>query len=366
MKNKIYYKPGPQSENLGDALINREAVKNISVYGELVLLAKNLPTEYVSTIISDTSSKVSQNGIIEVFQDLLRNLIDNKEKRTIYLCLPPGHIKKEGIKALFSGIKLLVFSVFFRLLGGRITRLGHSIHGQSKFNGFLESVFSRLTIAYGVRDLTSLEYCKRFNFRNFFYFPDFAWGANLSSNDKVIKNNIVISLRSNSHGEVHNENYLERHILRLKEIIKLIDKSQYKIIISYQVDFDEDAAKQVFLCLSTENMEIELIDKCLNLNDAEKLYESAEYVFSNRLHVLMLAGLYGSVPVALINKNDNEKIKSLFNNARLGSCLIEVNESCTENFSRIHKNKNELKFNFEKESDKNRILISESIQKIFS
>jgi polysaccharide pyruvyl transferase WcaK-like protein len=55
-------------------------------------------------------------------------------------------------------------------------------------------------------------------------------------------------------------------------------------------------------------------------------YANVDYVFSNRLHVLLLALRAGVTPIALVRRGSNAKIRGLFSDMGLASHCFDVDE----------------------------------------
>ena len=356
MNNIIFYRPGPQSENAGDVLINREAVKLMLRYGKVIILSKGLPKKYIDEISSGEAVSINKgfsNVIFTALKSLFGSATEDKNN-TIYFCLPPGHLRKEGRHSLISAFRILAFLLPFWVLRGRVFRLGHSIEGRAWLNGFLESLISRLCRIYGVRDEISLAYCDYFKFKNYRYFPDFSWALSTLSKQSDEKNDIVVlSFRSNKHGRLDQEEYLNEHIGYLRNMVVTEGYKHYKYIVSYQVGFDKAAAERIFMSLKLL-CNIEMIPDRLDVEDARKLYAEARYVFSNRLHVLMLAGFSGALPIALIKGRDHIKINSLFIDSNIQDCLIDVEANTLDRLAYTVEKTDELMKSFNAAAKKNK------------
>src|SRR5690606_7270723 len=93
-------------------------------------------------------------------------------------------------------------------------------------------------------------------------------------------------------------------------------------VLSYRVDFDRDINKDLRERIKG-HASVEFRDGTLTLDEALKLYASAGVVISNRLHVLLVAILAGSIPVALTDLETHAKITDLFRDNGLDEYLVD-------------------------------------------
>ena len=55
-----------------------------------------------------------------------------------------------------------------------------------------------------------------------------------------------------------------------------------------------------------------------------EVYSSAGLVFSNRLHILLLGVLYGGIPFAVIDADEQQKISGMFNDMQFNHLIVDV------------------------------------------
>jgi hypothetical protein len=328
MKNIFYFRPGVQHENTGDALINMCAVRCLLQYGEVTVLRSGMPDNYLSQIRAP-DSKILDGGEIKGILTLMKLSFcqwagGRGQKCRYYYVLPPGHVQRDGIKPAVVSIKNVIVAFFLKLFSVSVCRFGVSLNGKSALNGYIESFLSRFMLCYGLRDSASLAYAEKYSFRNAVGFPDFAWvyesGASSPNVDE--RQGLVLSFRANASGRKFVDNYLNEHIAWIKNLISSPSFAE-RIYLSYQVEFDKVACYKIRDELESENP-FHFIDKKLSVIDAFALYSSVRLVISNRLHVLILAGIAGAIPLALIRENDNIKIKSLFDGVGLSDFVLTL------------------------------------------
>ena len=88
----------------------------------------------------------------------------------------------------------------------------------------------------------------------------------------------------------------------LDEIVGLVCQTlSYNLVISYQVDQDRDLCQELMQKYKNA-CKVFLIEERIDLQSAYNLYSGAYMVFSNRLHVLMLAMLSRALPVGVVRE----------------------------------------------------------------
>ena len=79
--------------------------------------------------------------------------------------------------------------------------------------------------------------------------------------------------------------------------------------IIFQVEEDKLFAKVLAKSLKEYNLNV--LSQCIWYDNLDT-YSKYDYVFSNRLHVLLLAAKYGAIPLALISKDLKKKRYQIF------------------------------------------------------
>ena len=121
----------------------------------------------------------------------------------------------------------------------------------------------------------------------------------------------------------HAEDPIAKQVLDALAFLK--GRLDLKIIVAYQVA--EDALFCGYLAgLLRSDYEVEFIDKQMTLDDAREVYRKAAFTMSNRLHSLLLSYKYGCVPIALVDREENMKIVSTFEDCGLGELLINIGD----------------------------------------
>lgn len=192
----------------------------------------------------------------------------------------------------------------------------------------MESIYSRAFYVYGVRDKQSMAKANRFRFSHVRYFPDLAWAyqpniVEVKAPEK--KKRILISFRASQSGTVHNADYFAGIKNYLLALLKHPAFGNYRILVSYQVKYDREAAREL-ADLFHEAFEVELIDTLLSLEEATQLYAGVDLIISNRLHVLLLGSICNTLSVPFINPLENKKIAGIYEDNGLYDMVLDYRD----------------------------------------
>ncbi|MGS2738015.1 polysaccharide pyruvyl transferase family protein [Sinomicrobium sp. M5D2P17] len=344
-KNVFFYRGRTQFENVGDLLINKALLDVLSRYGEVFVDDIDMPKEYLTQLLSGLDKNVKQISKQKItiykwfiFAFLCRNLFNGANK---YVVGVPGHVfnlskqKENGISLKKAASSLL--QTLYKVLGTKYFTIGISL------GPFSEQVKDDYRFKYqgcsflGVRDPQSLAYAKeQLNIDNTILMPDLAWAYDVEkfhpilSDSNTSDNIIVMSFRGALVGKVRDEIYMNK----LKEaLLTVVDVfSGYKFILAYQVEFDKEINREIYQLLQGK-IDVELKDSILSLDDAVSLYSKANYIISNRLHVLLLGLKAGSVPLALTDIANHDKLRELFNNNEMSENLLDMETLSSEDLN---------------------------------
>lgn len=341
--NKIYFNPETQYENTGDLLINKVLVETIGNYGTVYIDDHGKPASFINDLkfphvkkLSEITDKSAKGKLLEELLKVRFSAKKNDEQ--FYYLLIPGHVERKGFADLKKQLKAFANLLLLSALGCKIIRIGVSYGNFATPNKFMEALSSNLYYRLAVRENSSLRFAQNSNFKNVVLTPDLAWGYQSSAQtfqEPFPKKNVVLSFRANAYGTKHDDAYIQPVADRIKYIIKNSDLINSKIIICYQVAFDRQASIQLYNLLKEDFENIELVDKCLNLSEADALYSTAKCLLSNRLHVLMLGIRNDSLSVPLIKKTDNKKIYDIYLDNNMGEQILDLAETPDKNLRQL-------------------------------
>ncbi|MPT30873.1 MAG: polysaccharide pyruvyl transferase family protein [Chryseobacterium sp.] len=358
MKNKIFFLPASQIDNTGDVLINKVLLDELRKHGELIINDQGKPDWFLEEIGGAKSERLSSHTTSKFYDYLKSQMEEMKNECKFFLVVHPGHTSRKGYKSALYGDHGLLYTRFLRRLkknGCQILRFGFSIGPFDWYNTIAELFYTTAYTKYAVRDTESFLLGKKNHFKNIIQMPDLAWSYknNAILNDSEISEPyIVLSFRSNKFGTKHSSEYLKPIIEHLKQILP----KDRKIKIVYQVKFDREPSLEIYESLSKIDDNIELVDEKLDLQAASDLYKKADYIISNRLHVLLLGMVQNTLALPLIIPGDNAKIINIYKDNDLEHYLLSSLDDASKNILKINEiidNKNIYKAELKKIINKN-------------
>ncbi len=335
--NLIFYKPQTQYGNLGDLIINKTLLMKLREYGSLIVDERGVPDWYFKELKITDDERASQyklkfNYLILIFA--LKKLF-NFNSGNVYLVMSPGH--KYGqikLNQLISHLQTVVHLLIFRLIGIRICSFGVSIGPFSQGLKMVEQCKSKLMYFYSVRDSLSEDYAHEIGIAKTERFPDLAWlmqkpkFSNLPVN--MEGDYVIFSFRDYTYGVSQSNSlneiseYKNKLFIRLDKIVDLVcGELSKKLVITYQVSSDHDFC-QVLKDRYKDLYNVAFIERQLDSQSMSALYSRASIVFSNRLHVLIFAMICGSLPIAVVDTANHNKITGIFLDIGLMQLVIDI------------------------------------------
>lgn len=328
----IFYRAQTQYDNLGDLIINRILLNKLKHYGAILVDLRGVPDWYYEQLELTEAERASQYGwkmnYLMFFAAVRSRFSPNPRK--IYLIEPPGHrYGKLSVQQLKNALLSFLYYCIFRLLGVRICTFGVSIGPCAKTPEILEWWRSNLFYFYSLRDSISQNYARRIGVRRVVSFPDLAWLADVPAAAPTSfllpkEDYIIFSFREQTHNLVESSEYQQQLYQTLDAIVAQVCQTwSKKLVISYQVGMDQRFCKHLAERYSSLHT-VQFVEERVDLDSMQQVYGGAFMVFSNRLHVLMLAMLYGAIPIAVIDKMNHHKIMGIFQDADLKPLLLDV------------------------------------------
>lgn len=372
MRNRAYFVPAGQVENLGDQLINMATLDAMRSHAEIVVDDLDAPGWFVDAITRQGDVRFSSIAKRRFFLSLAKKVVGERlrgETVRNFIVLPPGHTSRRGARQARAACGRYLRLLCLRLLGCRIVRAGFSIGPFDRLNAIVESAASRVIGFYGLRDQASLAIARRYRFADPQYFPDLAWsGPFVRSSRNHAEGPVVLSFRSNAFGQVHSSRYLAPIRQRLRQLLESPLLHGRRIVVAYQVQADAQAARELFEDLRDAGHPVELLADRLDLARARELYGGAFCVLSNRLHVLLMAAQSGGLPIALVQAGDNDKITSMLADNGLEGLALRLDADPTadlETLNRILDDRVVVMERIERVRCENARRISEGIAAVF-
>lgn len=355
--NLIFCRVRLHRENLGDVLITGLLLEKLRKYGRLIVSSQK-PHNF-----QYDSSKLLEDESIESYDRSFNYLLllagwkalFSGNKLNVYLFESPGH--RFGDRTLFQAknhILEALHSAIFKIIGIKICSLGTSIGPFSKTLETLESLRAQMMYCYSVRDSRSQNYAHRLGISKVAYFPDMAWFLEASpgrvnvsletpeQNEpklQILKNQdkeyVILSFRETTHRLSNSSDYEDRLFQVLDRIVSIARDSDKKLMLTYQVAADRQFC-QVIYDRYYEKFDIEILENQINSRSMYEIYSRASFVFTNRLHVFMFSMGCGTLPIAVIDEENHDKITGILKDANLQDLIIDIQKGAIEAESSLH------------------------------
>lgn len=325
---KVFYSAFTCIGNVGDFIINKYQIEEYSKYCDVFVDFTGMPDAFRDGIIDDNNPRVHDfvktYGVSYRGRHMFRVLSLLRSEGFTHFTKSPGPYAVISFPfPLF--LKRLLGAVGYwcaRRNGMKVFAMGIDLNLAS-----LPCWLRKLNVKYfncyhllGVRSISNKD--KMIPYIPFVeYCPDMAFlCSNLEKPTKNIRKKIAISFRS-----VDNINVL---LESLRYICFYFSKRGYKIDIIYQVQEDYGFCKKLndMLMEFHPSFREEMISfKTINS------YVCYDYVFSNRLHVLLMAIMHGGIPFAIVSNDIREqKIMNIWESVFDGGFCMHMNDSLTK------------------------------------
>jgi polysaccharide pyruvyl transferase WcaK-like protein len=194
----------------------------------------------------------------------------------------------------------------------------------------ISKVRAKLTSYLYVRDKGSFNYLKSHNFRLAGVFPDLAFylygGENIHVRSiSADKQKACFSFRFDS----DNENSKENVKAFIMSVVKRGIESDSYVFISQVKRDDVHMVQLAEWFLSATGFKADVVLCSESIEDMMALYSGCHTVYSNRLHVLLLSGFSGAMPVAVIDMKLNKKVADLYQDIGIEGLIVDIHQSLT-------------------------------------
>lgn len=313
----FFYSAKTQFSNAGDALINRELISLLRERGSIVAISGGAPAKFLAEIDLRENEVISGKEV----QLILRALLNRLKGNCVYLIQTPGDIGPGG--GAGPAIVRAVLVPMLAMFGIRIIHIGASLSETSGIKLALLAWRSSFMQHTGLRDRRSLDTATKWKFRNVNYFPDLAFNVEsfpqyqeYMEDERPKGLRLALSFRGDKFSLQQQDAILA--VLQ-KSIAKLPLVSSVKVVV--QVDMDLSFAHRIKGALARWDPELV---HTLSIETLRGLYSMTDVVLTNRLHVLLLAGLSGAAPFAMVDAVRNKKIVGLLEGLGLEDLLCDV------------------------------------------
>lgn len=361
---KIFYSAYTCKGNIGDLLINKYQIEEYSKYGDVYVDLSGMPDSFRDVIIDNKNTHV--HDFVKTYRLTYRG---KNMFRVLWLLRREGftHFTKSPGPYAVLTLPLKVFLKrllgafgywFARKLGMKVFALGVDVNFENcsfllkKLNVRYFKVYNLL----GVRSKFNENVLLKKNINSAVYCPDMAF---LCSDFKKFNNNIRKKIAL-SFRKVENVSNL---LLILKSTCSYFKELGYDIEVLYQVEEDKNFCKE--LSESLAEYSVVYIDNMLTFEKLKE-YEKYDYVFSNRLHVLLMGVMHGAIPFAIVSRDRKEKkIIDMWNNVFDSHYYMYLDESPDKIKSFLAEDLNKLKENVYNKALVQNTLCKVQIEKVF-
>jgi polysaccharide pyruvyl transferase WcaK-like protein len=322
----FFFSARTQHENLGDGVISRELIRLAAQQGTVTVYSGGMPAEFLGTIgvqPQDCIHSPYRYGMCMVKEALLWRL--GKRTHPPVLLLNPGGFEG-GVSYAHVPKHLLLIGAyaFMRLIGIRILRVGCSVGPFTPLRCWLERCKARFAYRRSARDDISLDYVKKHGFAEYMYFPDLAFlmprpvrVAEASDAER----RLVLSFRS----EKKRRAYDPAVNAAIQELVGQFG-SGARLSFVTQVSFDSERNANLRQLLDPGLANSEILESSSEPTVSAE-YARATAVFSNRLHVLLLALRQGVPAYAVIDPAVNSKIAGIYRTVGLEDYIVDISKS---------------------------------------
>ena len=340
-KNIIFYKTTANFDNTGEVLIYKSLLELLRQQGKIIVndSAKIQPL-FLNRIGIKDEEKLSNNTSLSFIPAMIFFALKSLFSSTkINFVTGVGEHVVSGYKDILKNIISFFFLLLLRILNVKVIRIGMSMRFSGKFEAWSERLLALVFNYYYVRDSLSLQYCRNAGISKCRLAPDLSWAYVADSPSTISKRYIIFSLRNFA----SKENQFEYATHLTKVVVALIDSilrknPKQQILFTYQVNKDFPFMQQLYEACKDYHTNITLVSDLITLENAQEYYGNSSLVFSNRLHILLLAYKYHALTVGLTDIAEHVKIKGIFEDARLANHLIDINQT----FAKIETNYEKL------------------------
>lgn len=280
------------------------------------------PKSFVETLGLEAISGnvVVKHSFISLFLSVLKAKLD---RRNCFYFLNPGGLgatrtNRQRVSATVYNMILFIF----RMVGVNVCQVGVSYDRLNKFDIKVARFRSKIMSFLFVRDHGSYSYLKDNDFNVSGVYPDLAFFLDsYSAEGESTRQKVGFSYRVDGRSGAT----LDSLKALVKESVNLHGASAEYGFIS-QVDTDDDGMKELKAWFdSNYDLKSDLLCCSTDIEKLRAYYCQCKIIYSNRLHVLLMSGFSGVLPVPVIDPSRNIKIVNLYKSINLESLVVDIN-----------------------------------------
>lgn len=287
---KSYFLCVTQPTNLGDLVINKMLIDELSQYGDVYIDCKNTPDVFSRYLFESPKAinlwekygvSLKTGNIAKWWWFIKKHSID------LYFSSPGpiGMGKKNAISYYFQVVnKLLSFAHVKRY------RVGNCC-SQALTEG--RTLETKGVEAFYLRSKKTVDQLISKGADNVSYIPDLAYLLKKTAQKTEKKKTAILSFR-----EVRKN--IEQFEAWLDDVVSTLLNNGYEVEFYYQVKADENFIKNLYSRYNSQGVKLR---QDMVWFDSLDYYSDKSIVISNRLHSLLVGSVYGALPYAFVDSN---------------------------------------------------------------
>lgn len=318
--NRTYMNIKTQFENVGDALIIRELLRQIASRSQLIVDVSRCPEAFRRSIgVSELpNTTVRAAGFISIAISMLSDRL--RGDVPYYFLIPGGINGEKSTKQYWLAQAGTIGMAIMSTLGARICQTGISYEALGDRHKRLLRRRLRYFYKAMVRDELSLMYARKNRIRADGIVPDLAFGLKPLDGVLAERTKVAFSFRADKSPET-------RDVIasRVLEICQAISQDT-PVLFVVQVARDATFMKNLKRDIETKlERSIEYVEQFSDIDECRLIYSKCTHLFSNRLHGLLLALCSGAKPVPLIDPVLDPKIVGVFEQTGWADLILDAN-----------------------------------------
>lgn len=304
-------------DNLGDLIINKCLIDEISIYKKVYLDTFGVPENFSKYLYEDKSISNSNKDFkigAKNYKHLVLLLLNINRHNIKKYVSTPGPI---SIRNSFKTISIIFIYYLLRFQKVKMFSFGKDISVSNNYMWYLyRNVYSDIYVR-------SIENSRYLNQNNDYvkYMPDLAFLAQNTNKDNNLKKNKAcgVSIRYTTPDEFE----------YMVSVLQYLIKNDWSIHVFYQVEADKEISYELYKRINCNSVTYN--SKCLWFNDMD-YYKNKKVIISNRLHVLIVGMKYSAIPVPVLGTLESgNKVRRIFESLGLDKNILYVNDYKSEN-----------------------------------
>lgn len=302
-----FFSPKTQFENVGDVLIYREMIRLAANNSIVRVDSSRCPDSFDASLALNSIKNVSYTA--GGFPSLLREMLALRfKKHDCYYYLSPGGYfgEVEGFEIIRRYVNFLILLVM-KVFGIKIVHVGVSYERLGPKFLRLIALRSRFLYRHILRDNSSAIYAEKNRIRYHGVSPDLAFNLYSDIKTSVKANKVCFSFRTDQD---------PMQWARVKELVEACNEYLdpcLEFVFYAQVERDKEPMERLATELQQQGGErkVSFISIMGEVDKSVEFFRDVEIIISNRLHVLLMGGVYNATIIAATFKGYNEKVVGL-------------------------------------------------------